>query len=470
MSDSIAHTVAKIKSGELSAVAVVTEALERAKTDNHNAVIELLEDSALSHARKIDEAIAAGTEVGPLAGIPYVAKDNYLTHDGHTTAASNILKPFVAPYQATAVNKLEEAGAILIGKANLDAFAHGGSTENSDFGPTTNPADSTRVAGGSSGGPVAAVAAGIVPFALGTDTGGSIREPSSFCGVVGLKPTYGLISRYGVIAMASSTDCLGPIAKTVVDAALVLDVMAGRDARDGTSIERDEVSYTNLEENLTGKKFGLIKQYMAEGVDEAVRSAVLAAAETIKAAGGEVVDVDLPALELALACYYIIVPAEISSNLGRYDGVRYGLSSSTGRDLNDVYEQTREEGFNAENKRRIMIGTFVTGSGYHDAYYLKAQTVRSKLIAEFAKAFEVADFLIGPVAPTPAFKLGELTADPLQMYLIDIMTVAANLVGVPSISIPLPVDELPIGLQIMAPQRQDRSVLASAKSLEEKLR
>jgi aspartyl-tRNA(Asn)/glutamyl-tRNA(Gln) amidotransferase subunit A len=267
--------------------------------------------------------------------------------------------------------------------------------------------------------------------------------------------------------MASSTDCLGPIARTAEDAALVLDIISGRDARDGTSIERDSASYTELHEQIAGKKFGVIKQYMAEGVDDAVRSAVLAAIDTITASGGEIVDIDLPDLELALACYYIIVPAEISSNLGRYDGVRYGLSSE-GADLTSVYEQTREEGFNAENKRRILIGTFVTSSGYHDAYYLKAQTLRAKLIAQFDSAFSDVDFLIGPIAPTPAFKLGQLTEDPLKMYLIDIMTVAANLVGVPSISIPLPVEGLPIGLQIMAPQKADRKLLAIAHALEEK--
>jgi aspartyl-tRNA(Asn)/glutamyl-tRNA(Gln) amidotransferase subunit A len=335
---------------------------------------------------------------------------------------------------------------------------------------TKNPHDKTRVPGGSSGGSAAAVALDMAPFALGTDTGGSIRLPASFTGSVGYKPTYGLVSRYGVVAMASSTDVLGPLTRTVEDAAVVLDVMAGRDQRDSTTIER-EASYTDLSAEIKGKKIGVIKEYMGDGLAEGVRANVEAAIQKLKDAGAEVSEVSLPSLPLALAVYYIICPAELSSNLSRHDGQRYQSSASDAKDLDESYTKSRGEGFGAEAKRRIMIGTYVLSSGYYDAYYTRAQTVRTKLINEFAEAFKQYDFLVGPTAPNPAFKIGENVDDPLQMYLIDIMTVAANLAGIPAVSIPAGMSEnLPVGFQIMAAQRQDRALLGAAKAVEELLR
>ncbi len=383
-----------------------------------------------------------------------------------TTAASNILKGFQAPYQATAIEKLEAEGAICVAKANLDAFAHGSSTENSDFFTTKHPHDPTRVPGGSSGGSAAAVILDMAPFALGTDTGGSIRLPASYCGAVGYKPTYGLVSRSGVVAMASSTDVIGPLTRTVEDAATVLDVMAGKDELDGTTIDR-EASYTDLALDLKGQKIGVIKEYMAEGLQPGVRQQTEAAIDKLKAAGAQITEVSLPSLLTALAVYYILCPAEVSSNLGRYDGQRYGYSYKEAKDLDESYSKSRSTGFGKEAKRRIMIGTYVLSSGYYDAYYKKAQTVRTKLINEFDEAFKTVDFLLGPTAPGIAFKIGENTSDPLQMYLTDILTVAANLVGVPSVSLPAGLsDNLPVGLQLMAPQRQDRKLLALAKQTE----
>ena len=387
----------------------------------------------------------------------FIAKDNFLTYGAATTAASHIIQPFVAPYQSTAIERLEAEGAIVVAKANLDSFAHGSSTENSAFGPTLNPHDKTRVPGGSSGGSGAAVALELAPFALGTDTGGSIRLPASYCGVVGYKPTYGLVSRYGVVAMASSTDVIGPLAKTVADAALVLDIMSGRDQFDGTTIERDKASYFDLPKVIKGKRIGIVKEYFGKGLDKGVKAVIDEAIAKLRSAGAEISHVSLPSTELALACYYIIVPAEVSSNLSRYDGQRYGLSAKNAKDLDESYEKARELGFEPENKRRIMIGTYVLSSGYYDAYYKRAQTVRTKLIQEFNKTFEGVDFLIGPTAPSAAFKIGQNVENPLQMYLADIMTVAANLVGIPAISLPAGnVGKLPVGLQIMAPQKADR--------------
>ncbi|MDQ5969703.1 MAG: aspartyl-tRNA(Asn)/glutamyl-tRNA(Gln) amidotransferase subunit, partial [Patescibacteria group bacterium] len=376
---------------------------------------------------------------------------------------------FDAPYQSTAIEKLESEGAICVAKANLDAFAHGASTENSDFFTTKNPHDNTRVAGGSSGGSAAAVALSLAPFALGTDTGGSIRQPASFCGAVGLKPTYGLVSRSGVVAMASSTDVVGPITNSVDDAALVLDVIAGQDALDGTTIPRQESYLTpNSTFNLQNTKIGIIKEYFGDGLDPDVRNKIELAIEDLKKAGADVVEVSLPSLALALAVYYIVCPAEVSSNLARYDGQRFGYSFKDSKNLDESYEVSREQGFGNEAKRRIMIGTYVLSSGYYDAYYKKAQTVRTKLTNEFNEIFTKVDFLIGPTAPTAAFKIGENTQDPLAMYLGDIMTVGASMVGVPAISIPCgDVSGLPVGLQIIAPQKQDKELLEIAKWCEE---
>lgn len=461
----------KVEAGELSAVALVEQALQTiADKAEYKAIISTVEKRARTRAANIDAAIKSGQQVGPLAGVPFIAKDNFLTSDSDTTAASNILKGFKAPYQATAVQKLEEAGAICVAKANLDAFAHGSSTENSDLMITSNPHNKEHVPGGSSGGSAAAVVLDMAPFALGTDTGGSIRLPASYCGAVGLKPTYGLVSRSGVVAMASSLDVIGPLTRTVDDAAAVLDVLAGRDPLDGTTIERDNVAYTDLPQDLQGKKIGVVKEFMAEGLQPEVRSAVEAAIAKFKEAGAEIIEVSLPSLPLALAAYYVICPAEVSSNLSRYDGQRFGYSNSEAANLEQSFSDTRGQGFGKEAKRRIMVGTYVLSSGYYDAYYRKAQTVRTKLLQEFATAFETVDFLIGPTAATTAFKIGQNAHDPLQMYLSDIMTVAINLVGVPAMSIPAgEANGLPIGLQLIAPQKQDRALLGLARTIEERI-
>jgi aspartyl-tRNA(Asn)/glutamyl-tRNA(Gln) amidotransferase subunit A len=438
------------------------------KNGQFHALLAILRDEALARADDIDQRVKKGQRVGKLAGVPFIAKDNFLTFGAPTTAGSHMLETFEAPYQATAIKKLEEAGAILVAKANLDAFAHGSSTENSAFGSSLNPVDPTKVPGGSSGGSGVAVALDMAPFALGTDTGGSIRLPASYCGVVGLKPTYGLVSRYGVVAMASSTDVIGPLTKTVEDASLVLDVMSGQDIFDSTTIVRHQNSYADLKPKLKGKKIGVVKQYFSDGLDKSVRKSVEAAIEKYKKAGAEIIEVSLPSLDLALACYYIIVPAEVSSNLSRYDGQRYGLVAKDAKNLEDSYGLARERGFEAENKRRIMIGTYVLSSGYYDAYYKRAQTVRTKLINEFNQAFSKVDFLVGPTAPTTAFDLGSNIDDPLAMYLADIMTVAVNLVGIPAISIPVdPARGMPVGLQLMAPQKQDRALLEIASAYRE---
>ncbi|HUB93670.1 MAG TPA: Asp-tRNA(Asn)/Glu-tRNA(Gln) amidotransferase subunit GatA [Verrucomicrobiae bacterium] len=460
----ITDIAAKVQKGERKAVDLVEQSLAAiAEAEEYKTIIAVTADRARERARLVD----TGDHQGKLAGVPFIAKDNFLTFGAETTAASNILKGFNAPYQATAIERLEAEGAICVAKANLDAFAHGSSTENSDFFTTLNPYDKTRVPGGSSGGSGAAVALGLAPFALGTDTGGSIRLPASFTGTVGYKPTYGLVSRNGVVAMASSTDTIGSLTSSVRDTALVLDVMAGKDELDSTTVDRDSASYADLHGEIKGKRIGVIKEYMGEGLQPGVREQTEAAIEEIRRAGAIIQEVSLPSLSLALAVYYIICPAEISSNLSRYDGQRYGYHYSEAVDLDESYTKARAFGFGKEAKRRIMIGTYVLSSGYYDAYYKKAQTVRTKLISEFADAFTQVDFLIGPTAPMTAFKAGENTDDPLQMYLTDIMTVAANLTGVPAISLPCGfTDGLPVGLQIIAPQCADRELLAAAASIE----
>lgn len=468
----IAEIATKVQAGELSATDLVKQSLQCIEANSeYKAIIAVLEQPALQRAKDIDKRIKNGETVGRLAGVPFIAKDNFLVFGADTTAASNILKGFEAPYQATVINKLEAEGAICVAKANLDAFAHGASTENSDFFTTLNPHDKTRVPGGSSGGSAASVVLGMTPFSLGTDTGGSIRQPASFTGSVGYKPTYGLVSRSGVVAMASSTDVIGPLTNSVEDAALVLDVMSGKDELDSTTIDRDKEPYAELAGSLKGKKVGLIKEYMGEGLDEAVRGKIQSVADQLKAAGAEIVEVSLPSLPMALAVYYILCPAEVSSNLSRYDGQRYGYSSPDAEDLNESYKKSRGQGFGAEAKRRIMIGTYVLSSGYYDAYYKRAQTVRTKLIKEFNETFDKVDFLIGPTAPTTAFEIGANANDPLQMYLSDVMTVASNLVGNPSISIPAGVSNgLPVGIQLMAPQKHDRDLLEFANNTEELIR
>lgn len=467
--DPIGKIADKVRKGEVSATSLVEESLKRIHdAEEYKSIISVVRDRALERAGFIDEQVRAGKQPGRLAGVPFIAKDNFLTFGSETTAASNILKGFKAPYQSTVIERLEAEGAICVAKANLDAFAHGSSTENSDFFTTLNPKDKTRVPGGSSGGSAASVVLGLAPFALGSDTGGSIRLPASYTGSVGLKPTYGLTSRSGVVAMASSLDCMGPITMSVEDAAIVLDVISGRDELDSTTVERDEISYTKLDTNLNGKIIGVVKEYMGEGVDDEIRVNIENAIKALETAGAIIKEVSLPSLPLALAVYYIVCPAEVSSNLSRYDGQRFGYFYPEAKNLTESYEISREKGFGAEAKRRIMIGTYVLSSGYYDAYYNKAQTVRTKLIKEFESAFKEVDFLVGPTAPNIAFKIGENSDDPLKMYLTDIMTVAANLVGIPAISVPCGESEgMPIGLQLMAPQKADRALLGAAKAFEE---
>lgn len=442
---------------------IVVENSIKLANDNkdYHALLSLTNERALKRADEVD----AGKIVGRLAGVPFVVKDNFLAFGAPTTAASKMLENFSSPLQATAVEKLEAEGAICIGKANLDAFAHGGSTENSAFGPTMNAFDTTRVAGGSSGGSAVVTALNIVPFALGSDTGGSIRQPASFNGVVGVKPTYGTISRYGVVAMASSTDVIGSFTTNAADAETVTDIMAGKDERDMTSLPN---FFQIQSETKPNQKIGLIKDFMTSDVDPEVLTRVNEYVEKLRVKGHVVEEVSLPMAEYALAIYYIIVPAELSSNLARYDGIRYGFRATGVKTLAELYGKTRDEGFVTENKRRIMIGSYVLSSGFFDAYYLQAQKARTLLINEFNKLFESYDALIGPVAPTPAFMLGENTADPIKMYLNDIMTVPTSLAGLPAISVPAGTNSagLPIGVQLMGPRQSDASLLSLARSME----
>lgn len=459
-------TISDIKKriNETSARQVVKQSIRAAKEKSeYNALLAITEERALELADQVDD----GKITGELAGVPFVVKDNFLAFGAPTTAASKILENFNSPLQATAVARLEAEGAICIGKANLDAFAHGGSTENSAFGPTKNAFDMTRVAGGSSGGSAVSVALDIVPFALGSDTGGSIRQPASFNGVVGIKPTYGTVSRFGVVAMASSTDVIGLFANNIADTELIMGIISGKDDRDMTTLPDFFEVQPEAKSNQT---IGLIKDFVSEGVDPEVRKSVNDYADKLRSMGHRVEEVSLSMVEYALAIYYIVVPAEISSNLARYDGVRYGRRASGVKTLAELYEKSRGEGFVTENKRRIMIGSYVLSSGFYDAYYMKAQKARTLLINEFNNLFSNYDALIGPVSPTPAFKLGENTADPIKMYLEDIMTVPASLAGLPAISVPVGKSEsgLPIGIQLIGPRRSDAALLALARSMEDK--
>lgn len=463
----IVGIVENIKSGATTARQQVEDALARAhENEAYHSLLSITAERALAQANAIDDRIKSGGQVGRLAGIPFIVKDNFLAYGAPTTAASKMLKDFDAPLQATAVEKLEQEGAICIGKANLDAFAHGGSTENSAFGPTKNAVDETRVAGGSSGGSAVAVALGIVPFALGTDTGGSIRQPASFNGVVGVKPTYGTVSRYGVVAMASSTDTIGCLTRDIADAELVMSVMSGRDVHDMTTLPD---FFDVADAAKPAQKIGLIKEFMSDSTDLEVRDGVIKYAEKLRSMGHIVEEISMPILKHAVAMYYVIVPAEISSNLARYDGIRYGHRASDVTSLAELYGKTRDQGFVTENKRRIMIGSYVLSSGYFDAYYQQAQKARTLLINEYGILFDTYDALLSPVSPTPAFGLGEKSDDPVQMYLADMMTVAASLAGLPSISIPVDTSgKLPIGAQLTGPLKSDASLLALAKSAEER--
>lgn len=465
MKSAIRPIVTAVVSRESSAKEQIEKAILHAKENTeYNVLISLTEDRAMDRAKEIDRAIQAGEPVGRLAGVPFIAKDNFLTLDSTTTAASKLLGNFKAPLQATAIELLEAEGAICIGKANLDAFAHGGSTENSAFGVTKNAIDKERVAGGSSGGSAVAVALSITPFALGSDTGGSIRQPAAFNGVVGYKPTYGAISRFGVVAMASSTDVVGPITQSVEDAELLVDILAHQDKRDATTFPD---FFTPLPHDKTPKKIGIIKESLGAGVDEGVKQSTQQFIDYLKNQGHTVEEVSMPTLPYSLAMYYIIVPAEISSNLARYDGVRYGVRAQS-HTLGELYGLSRDQGFEKENKRRILIGSYVLSSGYYDAYYNKAQKARTLLINEYNKAFESFDFLLTPTSPTPAFKIGENTDDPVKMYMADLMTVAPSLAGIPAISIPAKkVNGLPVGMQLVAPLKKDAELLNFAKTIEE---
>ncbi|MBB1563428.1 Asp-tRNA(Asn)/Glu-tRNA(Gln) amidotransferase subunit GatA [Candidatus Saccharibacteria bacterium] len=462
----IAELVQQIAARKTTAREQVEASIAKAHSvEEYHALLSLTEERALARADEIDAKIANGENAGVLAGVPFVVKDNYLAFGAPTTAASKMLEHFNAPLQATVVERLEAAGAICIGKSNMDAFAHGGSTENSAFGVTHNAVDTTKVAGGSSGGSAVVTALDVVPFALGTDTGGSIRQPASFNGVLGFKPTYGLSSRYGVVAMASSTDTMGCFAKSADDIALVTSVMAGRDSRDMTTLpDYFEVQH-DVSKNL---RIGIIRETMTDDVDTDVRAAVNNYADALRAAGHTVEMVAMPSIKHALAIYYIVVPAEISSNLARYDGVRYGHRAEGVKTLAELYGRSRGEGFVTENKRRIMIGSYVLSSGFFDAYYLQAQKARTVLINEFNTLFEQYDFLLMPTAPTPAFGIGENTDDPVKMYLADVMTVPPSLAGLPALSVPAGVNAqgLPIGAQLVGRAKSDAALIALAGSVE----
>lgn len=457
----------KTASKDISAMTLVKEALTKAHQyqEQYHIFNYLNDTEAIRKAAEIDERIKRGENVGRLAGVPYALKDNFLSPEGETTASAHILEGFTSPVTATAVKRLEDEGAIMIGRTNLDAFAHGSSTENSYYGPTKNSKDLERVAGGSSGGSAVAVALGIVPFATGTDTGGSIRQPASFNGVYGLKPTYGTISRYGVVAMASSTDCVGFFTENPEDMDLLMKVTAGQDPNDMTTLP----DFYDREEKFDDpiKKIGVIKDFDNEAVSPEIRACLSREIEKLKAAGHEIVELNMPALKYALAAYYIITPAEVASNLSRHDGVRYGFRSENVQTLDELYNNTRNEGFMPENKRRIMIGNFVLSSGFYDAYYLKAAKARTLIIQEYAQAFEKCDLILTPVSPNPAFKLGEKVDNPVAMYLEDMMSVSLNLAGLPGLAIPVgeTTNGLSLGLQLVGPRRSDQELINFAKRM-----
>jgi len=428
-----------IAAGRVSAVEVCRACLERIEAVNPslNAFNHIAADRALARAMDIDRRRAAGASAGPLAGVPVALKDNLCVRGMPTTASSRILDRFIPPYDATVVQRIEAAGAVIVGKTNCDEFAMGSSTENSAYGPGRNPWATDRTPGGSSGGSAAAVAARCAPLALGSDTGGSIRQPASFCGVVGLKPTYGRVSRYGLLAFASSLDQIGPIATTASDAALALGVLAGPDRADATTSRQPVPDFVAaMTGDVAGLRIGVPRAFVTEGVDDGVRGAFDEALDTLRRAGATLVDIDLPHARYAIPVYYLVATAEASSNLARYDGVRYGHRAAAAETLKEMYSRTRDQGFGPEVKRRIMLGTYVLSAGYYDAFYLKAQQVRTRLRQDYDAAFEQADVVAMPTSPTPPFRLGEKTDDPLQMYLADVFTVSANLVGLPAISVP----------------------------------
>ena len=466
---SLTQLAAGLRARRFSSVELVGECLKRIERSQGalNAFITVTAPAALEAARAADRALAGGGG-GALAGVPIAHKDIFCTRGVRTTCGSRMLDNFVAPYDATVVARLKAAGAITLGKTNMDEFAMGSSTEHSYYGPVRNPWDPRLVPGGSSGGSAAAVAARLVPGATATDTGGSIRQPAALCGVTGIKPTYGRVSRYGMIAFASSLDQGGVLAASAADAALLLREMAGFDPRDSTSVEREVPDYVAaLEQPLAGLKIGLLREFFDQGLEPANERCVREALRVFERLGARLTEESLPHLPLSVPVYYVVAPAEASSNLARYDGVRFGYRCERPRDLDDLYRRTRGEGFGAEVKRRIMTGTYVLSAGYYDAYYLKAQRVRSLINADFIGAFRDVDVLMGPTTPTPAFPLGAKTADPITMYLNDIYTIGANLAGLPAISVPCGfVGELPVGLQIVGPHFHEARVLAAAHALQ----
>ena len=463
----------KIKSGETSAVEAAKESIASINKleSKINAFVTVIDEKKiLEAADNVQKRIEAGELTGPLAGVPVAIKDNMCTNGILTTCSSKILGNFVPPYTATAVENLENAGAIIVGKTNMDEFAMGSTTETSFYGATANPWDTTKVPGGSSGGSAAAVAANEVPFALGSDTGGSIRQPSSYCGVTGMKPTYGTVSRYGLIAYGSSLDQIGPIAKDVADVAAALEAIASHDKKDSTSVNRQNTEFTKmLEGGVKGLKIGIPKDYFSDGLNPEVRDAVLNAAEVLKSLGAEVEEFDLSLVDYAIPAYYVIASAEASSNLARFDGVKYGYRTPEYEELHEMYKKTRTEGFGSEVKRRIMLGSFVLSSGYYDAYYIKALKTKSLIKQAFNKAFLKYDCILGPVAPTTAPKIGSSLADPISMYLGDIYTISANLAGLPGISLPCGFDKdgMPIGMQLLGDCFAEDKIIRAAYAFEQ---
>ncbi len=461
---------AAIRSGEKSAVAAAETSFDTidGRDEEIHAFLHLTKQRAQAQAEAVDKAVAAGQDPGPLAGVPIAIKDNMCTRGEPTTCSSKILEGWRPPYDATVIGRLEAAGAVIVGKTNLDEFAMGSSTENSAFGPTRNPRDTSRVPGGSSGGSAAAVAADFVPLSLGSDTGGSIRQPAALCGVVGVKPSYGAVSRYGLIAFASSLDQIGPFAHDVTDAALCLDVISGHDPRDATSIPIALTpTFPTVNDGVAGMRIGLIDELMADGIDDDVIARTNQAAEALTAAGATVERVSIPATIYGLAAYYLIAPAEASSNLARFDGVRYGHRVD-GQNVAAMNVATRSAGFGDEVKRRIMLGTYALSSGYYDAYYGKAQRVRTLIADEFATAYEKFDLLLSPTSPSTAFEIGA-KSDPMALYMCDVCTIPSNLAGHPAMSVPFGVgdDGLPVGVQVLAPMLEEAKMFRAAKALED---
>ncbi|MFT8352485.1 MAG: Asp-tRNA(Asn)/Glu-tRNA(Gln) amidotransferase subunit GatA [Clostridium saccharoperbutylacetonicum] len=471
----IKDMVEKIKTGEITSEALVKSYIDEiTKTEpTVNAFLTLTCDKALAKAREIDKKIKAGEKLGKLAGIPIAIKDNICTEGINTTCASKMLEDFVPPYDASVVKKLLAEDAIIIGKTNMDEFAMGSSNENSAFKKTLNPRDITRVPGGSSGGSAAAVAGKMAPISLGSDTGGSIRQPAAFCGVVGLKPTYGLVSRFGLIAFGSSLDQIGPFSNSVEDSAYILNIIAGTDLYDSTSIRTlKEIDYTaTIKDGIKGMKIGVPEEFFGEGLDEEIKASVKNSLEKLKELGAEVETFSLPIIKDGLAAYYIISSAEASTNLDRYDGIRYGYRSENYTNVDELMENSRTEGFGPEVKRRIMIGTYALASGYYDAYYKKADSFRQKLRYDLKKTFQKYDLIVGPVSPVLPFKIGEKNSDPLAMYLADVYTINVNLAGNPAISIPAGKSKegLPIGIQLMGDMLSEETIFKAAYSLEQAL-